>query len=103
MAARSRPALIRDIVELRPGRLARRRPAFATPAPARAAYVQHLTRRLQAPRAFLEEAHACPLTCSYDYAVIRVVPRVERQEFVNAGVICRASEHDFLEARDRAR
>ena len=35
----------------------------------------------------------------YDYAVIRIVPRVERAEFVNAGVIlaCRAS--DFLEAR----
>ena len=25
--------------------------------------------------------------CSYDYAVIRIVPRVEREEFVNAGVI----------------
>jgi hypothetical protein len=24
---------------------------------------------------------------SYDYAVIRVVPRVERQEFINAGII----------------
>lgn len=35
----------------------------------------------------------------YDYAVIRVVPRVERGEFVNAGVVlsCRAGR--FLEAR----
>ncbi|MDQ2950541.1 MAG: DUF3037 domain-containing protein, partial [Acidobacteriota bacterium] len=24
---------------------------------------------------------------SFDYAVVRVVPRVEREEFVNAGVI----------------
>ncbi|MCB0040949.1 MAG: DUF3037 domain-containing protein [Caldilinea sp.] len=33
-----------------------------------------------------------PEPCSYDYAVIRVVPDVTRQEFVNAGVIlfCRA-------------
>ena len=25
--------------------------------------------------------------CSYDYAIVRVVPRVERGEFINAGVI----------------
>ena len=37
--------------------------------------------------------------CSYDYAVIRVVPRVERQEFVNAGVILWCREQDFLDAR----
>ncbi len=28
-----------------------------------------------------------PTLTSFDYAVIRVVPRVEREEFVNAGVI----------------
>src|ERR1700741_2815501 len=37
--------------------------------------------------------------CSYDYAVIRVVPRVEREEFVNAGVIVSCHEREFLEAR----
>ena len=36
---------------------------------------------------------------SYDYAVIRVVPRVERQEFVNTGVIVWCKEQDFLAAR----
>lgn len=36
---------------------------------------------------------------SYDYAVIRVVPRVERGEFVNAGVILSCPPRDFLEAR----
>jgi len=40
-----------------------------------------------------------PATRSYDYAVIRVVPRVERQEFVNAGVIVWCKEQDVLEAR----
>src|SRR4030095_1141699 len=40
-----------------------------------------------------------PAHCSYDYAVIRVVPRVERQEFINAGVIVWCSEKDVLEAR----
>ena len=41
-----------------------------------------------------------PMThCTYDYAVIRVVPRVEREEFVNAGVIVSCPERKFLEAR----
>lgn len=38
---------------------------------------------------------------SFDYAAIRVVPRVEREEFVNAGVILFCSERDWLEARVR--
>ena len=40
-----------------------------------------------------------PAHSSYDYALIRVVPRVERQEFVNAGVIVWCRDHDVLEAR----
>jgi len=47
-----------------------------------------------------------PTPCAYDYAVIRVVPRVDREEFINAGVILSCPAHDFLEARlhlDRAR
>ena len=36
---------------------------------------------------------------SYDYAVIRVVPRVERQEFINAGVILWCRDQEFIEAR----
>jgi DUF3037 family protein len=34
----------------------------------------------------------------YDYAVIRVVPKVEREEFINAGVILSCPELSFLEA-----
>ena len=37
--------------------------------------------------------------CTYDYAVIRLVPRVEREEFFNVGVILSCPEHKFLEAR----
>jgi len=37
--------------------------------------------------------------CTYDYALIRVVPRVEREEFVNAGVILSCPARDFLDAR----
>ena len=35
----------------------------------------------------------------YDYAVIRVVPRIERGEFVNAGVLLSCPTLKFLEAR----
>lgn len=37
--------------------------------------------------------------CSFDYAVVRVVPRVDRGEFVNAGVILFCSTAAFLDAR----
>ena len=36
---------------------------------------------------------------TYDYAVIRVVPRVERGEMLNAGVILSCPDADFLDAR----
>ena len=36
---------------------------------------------------------------SYDYAIIRVVPRVERGELVNVGVILSCPAVDFLDAR----
>jgi len=40
-----------------------------------------------------------PAPSSFDYAIIRVVPRVERGELVNAGVILFCLEQDFLQAR----
>lgn len=42
----------------------------------------------------------------FDYAVVRVVPRVDRGEFLNAGVIVFCSTRSYLESRielDRAR
>lgn len=36
---------------------------------------------------------------AYEYAVIRVVPRAEREEFVNAGVILFCDARDFLRAK----
>jgi len=35
----------------------------------------------------------------YEYAIIRVVPRVDREEFVNVGVIVSCPARSFLEAR----
>jgi hypothetical protein len=37
--------------------------------------------------------------CTYDYAILRVVPRVDRGEAVNVGVILSCPERQFLEAR----
>ncbi|MBA2330420.1 MAG: DUF3037 domain-containing protein [Flavisolibacter sp.] len=35
----------------------------------------------------------------YEYAIIRVVPRVEREEFLNVGVIVYSRDFKFLKAR----
>jgi Protein of unknown function (DUF3037) len=40
-----------------------------------------------------------PTPASFDYAILRVVPRVERQEFINAGVVVFCLEKRFLAAR----
>ena len=40
-----------------------------------------------------------PTRASYDYAIIRVVPRVEREEFMNVGVILFCRTQRFLDAR----
>ncbi|HYP51292.1 MAG TPA: DUF3037 domain-containing protein [Pyrinomonadaceae bacterium] len=37
--------------------------------------------------------------CPFDYAVIRLVPRVEREEFFNVGVIVSCPSQQFLDAR----
>ncbi|HKF50172.1 MAG TPA: DUF3037 domain-containing protein [Terracidiphilus sp.] len=42
-----------------------------------------------------------PAAASFDYALMRVVPRVERQEFINAGVVVYCPEKRFLAARIR--
>jgi hypothetical protein len=39
-----------------------------------------------------------PAPCTYDYAIVRVVPHVERGEFVNAGVIVACASKGFLKA-----
>jgi hypothetical protein len=36
---------------------------------------------------------------TYDYAIVRVVPRVERGEQINVGVILSCVDSEFLEAR----
>ncbi|HEY2407437.1 MAG TPA: DUF3037 domain-containing protein [Polyangiaceae bacterium] len=40
-----------------------------------------------------------PAPRSFSYAVVRVVPHVEREEFVNAGIVLFCDAHDFLACR----
>ncbi|MFT4049248.1 MAG: DUF3037 domain-containing protein [Solirubrobacterales bacterium] len=40
-----------------------------------------------------------PVASAFSYAIVRVVPDLERGEFVNAGVVLFARQHDFLAAR----
>ena len=37
--------------------------------------------------------------CAFDYSIVRVVPRVDRGEFINAGVVLFCSTKAFLDAR----
>ena len=40
-----------------------------------------------------------PADYTYDYSIIRVVPRVERGEQINAGIVLSCPDADFLDAR----
>jgi hypothetical protein len=39
-----------------------------------------------------------PVPTSFDYAIVRIVPRVDREEFLNAGVVLYCLARDFLGA-----
>ena len=59
---------------------------------------EYLQLRLKQRHAFVQEAlrAARPQErSSYDYAIVRVVPRVEREEFVNVGVIVSCPQKGF--------
>ena len=40
-----------------------------------------------------------PAECAYDYAIVRVVPRVERGEMINVGIILSCPDSDVIAAR----
>jgi hypothetical protein len=40
-----------------------------------------------------------PTLSAFEYAIVRVVPRVERGERINAGIILKCDAHDYLAAR----
>src|SRR5439155_720210 len=52
-----------------------------------------------ARRALSQRRRPVPDPCTYDYAIVRVVPRVERGEFVNVGAIVSSDAKGYLAAR----
>ena len=40
-----------------------------------------------------------PVRSAFEYATLRIVPRIEREEFINAGVILLCRTRRFLDAR----
>ena len=81
-------------------------PAVARPRSCRASgadgapYAEYLERRLEAPREWMRGGRACPRVRPFQYAIVRVVPRVERGECLNAGVVLFCRRRGFLGARD---
>ena len=68
------------------------------PAVMRAAYGRWLTERLAVSHVFVDEAENAP-RASFEYTVLRVAPSVEREEFVNVGVLLFCQQLHFLGAR----
>ena len=116
------PDVIDDVVDAVPDDLlldnAGGPPEFASAADARERYARYLTRRLAPPRAFAAEAIAAQeqvrrraaaaprrpaderrARVDYDFAVLRVVPRVHLGAFVNVGVVVHARTAEFLALR----
>ena len=71
-------------------------PGAETPEALRAAYVAFLTARLRT-RQWLPTAGGA-MKLAYQYVVLRCVPRVDREEFVNVGVVLYCQAADFLGA-----
>ena len=69
------------------------------PARLRAGYTRYLLRTGGARRAPSSRRPSVPAEYTYDYAIVRIVPRVERGEQINVGVILSCVDVDFLEAR----
>ena len=46
---------------------------------------------------YLKKKQIMQDTHTFEYAIIRVVPRVEREEFLNVGVILYCQKHKFLD------
>src|SRR6202012_1767522 len=66
--------------------------------------VQHIStssRAASRPPTSLSRRQSMSAVASFDYALLRVVPRVERQEFINAGVVVFCLEKRYLAARIR--
>ncbi len=64
----------------------------------RSAYAEYFSARLAKPRDWVSALER-PVPKPFEYALIRVVPRPEREEFINAGVVLYCPAPRFLDAR----
>ena len=92
--------VLREIVGMVPETWLEAIPGGVNAAERRAGYLEFFTRRLKV-RQFLKRRRSVPSPASFDYAILRVVPRVERQEFINAGVVAFCLREECLAARIR--
>ncbi len=94
-------ALLARLVAALPGRLAARTTRWsATPTPSGRPTSATSRRRLAAPAPFVEEADRVRAPRDpFQYAIVRVVPRVERGECLNVGVVLLCRSRRFLGAR----
>ena len=117
LLARITPELLETVTALVPDEWLDDEPGFDSAQAVRAAYVEHLLARARGPRTWLTRTE--PKTQRpgpgsgrrvlagrarmsrdvYEYAVIRVVPRVERGELINAGVLLYCQPRGYLCAR----
>ncbi len=65
----------------------------------RKVYTDFLNLRIASSQAFINEAKKMQGADMFEYAVIRVVPRVEREEFINVGVVLYCKDQKFLQTR----
>ena len=92
LRARLGAALFAAVLEDVPDAWLLPEPGAATPAAKRAALCR-LPRRAPGRRVIIRGGgHRVHAMLSYDYAILRIVPSVEREEFVNAGVVLQCPE-----------
>ena len=89
-------AVLAEVVALVPDAWLEPVPGAETPDALRAAYVAFLAARLRT-RPWLPDGGG-PMKLAYQYVVLRCVPRVDREEFLNVGVVLYCQAADFLDA-----
>jgi hypothetical protein len=100
LASRIDEPTLTDLVAALPDAWLPDDPVAGDAAGQRRAYVRYLTLRLEAPRSFVRRRNVPePPRNAFQYSIIRVLPRVERGESLNVGVVLLCRPARFLGAR----
>ncbi len=98
LAAQVDESLLREVLALVPDAWLTDDPRFTSAEAARESYVAHLLARLEDRSVWLPGGRLVTRQ-PFEYVVIRAVPRVDRGEFVNVGVMLYCQTAGFLGAR----